>query len=420
MVTVRIPEWLCLEPSFNSRGRAEAFAVACQAIRKIPHYWEQRDEAPIAFRLGQNCLGVVLTSGTCLGKPNLIDWQPPGTLDLERWIQEEVFPKPISSQIHNSSIEVGWSPLNWGDSAHSIFSPPPGEVIRSAFLDAVRLALHMGHDPEGWKLASLRHQLLLTLKSNQVSTMFQPIIDLTTGKLFGVEALSRGPAGSPFESPLALFPAAEQAGCLFQLEHLCRRQAITIAAGQGLRGKLFLNINPQVVNDPAFEAGTTMRNLEILGFNPNNVVFEITERQAISDYASFCRALEHYRCQGFMVAVDDAGAGYSSLQAISELRPDFVKLDMSLVRDLNSNPVRMAICEALIGLAHRIDARVIAEGIESGEELRTLASLGARYGQGYFLGRPVRSIPKHPPQFRWFGLQLDLEALSETAAATNY
>lgn len=405
VMTIRIPEWRLLEPSFSPERVNSILALATQGFRSWLNRGRKSNLGPISFRLSPTCLGAVVES----------DLDP-----LDQRIEEELLSRLAGGGIQKDQLEIGWSPVQWNDTPAPAGPSLSKNAVRSSFRDAVRLALHMGQDPHGWQRAYLRQRLLSIIKLNQVSTLFQPIIDLANGKTFGVEALSRGPAGSPFENPATLFPAAEQSGCLFQFENLCRQKAITGASAGNLKGKLFLNINPQVINDPSFEPGITMRSLKRFGFNPNNVVFEITERQAITDYASFCRAIEHYRRQGFLVAVDDAGAGYSSLQAISELRPDFVKLDMSLVRDLNSNPVRLAICEALIGLAERIHAKVIAEGIESGEELRTVASLGARYGQGYFLGRPMRTIPKHPSEPRWFGLQLDLEALNEAAAAREY
>ena len=125
------------------------------------------------------------------------------------------------------------------------------------------------------------------------------------------------------------------------------------------------------------------------GLIPEQVTFEITERTAISDFGNFTRALHHYRRQGYCIAVDDAGAGYSSLQAIAELYPDFIKLDMSIVRDIHNNPFKIAILEALVNLAAAMNSKIIAEGVETVDELLTVMKLGVGYAQGYLFARPA-------------------------------
>lgn len=110
------------------------------------------------------------------------------------------------------------------------------------------------------------------------------------------------------------------------------------------------------------------------------------------------RTLEHYRSQGYQVAVDDVGAGFSGLYSIAEIRPDFIKIDMSLIRNIDSNPARQAVVESLVTLAGKINCRVIAEGIETQNELNTLLALGVHYGQGYYLARPAFPKPNVSPE----------------------
>lgn len=397
IITVKIPEWRLIEPPFGPQRQKQILTVAAEVLHRGGD--DGRSPAPLKFFLSPACLAAIFYR------------------QLDQSMETKILSRLSEIGVKKQDIEIGWCSLQEGDTADNTAD------ALAALQNTVKMALQMGQDPQGWQKAALRQRILTIAKASQISVLFQPIVDLVSGQIFGVEALSRGPAGSPFENPAALFPAAEQSGCLFQIEHVCREKAIAVAASNELKAKLFLNINPQIINDQNFEPGVTMRSLQRLGFNPNNIVFEITERQAISDYGSFCRALGHYRRQGFLVAVDDAGAGYSSLQAISELKPDFVKLDMSLVRDLNANPVRLAICEALIGVSRRIGARVIAEGIESGEELRTVAGLGADYGQGYFLARPSKKILRQLPELTrlsvTMGTELFREASGQVAAAEN-
>ncbi len=227
-----------------------------------------------------------------------------------------------------------------------------------------------------------------------LSTVYQPIVDLAAGQVLGWESLARGPQGSQFENPSMLFEFAEEIGCLFSLEKICREQAVRGLGKLELGQKLFLNIHPQTLGDPDFRSGETKRLLDKHGLAPENVVFEITERHSIRDFTLFHRTLEHYRSQGYLVAIDDAGTGYSGLSRMAALRPDFIKVDMSLIRGIESNPVQRALMETLVTFADRIGCRIVAEGIETATELSSLLSMGVHFGQGYFLARPAAPKPK--------------------------
>jgi len=123
--------------------------------------------------------------------------------------------------------------------------------------------------------------------------------------------------------------------------------------------------------------------------NPDNVVFEVTERHPIKDFSLFNRSLKHYRDQGFMVAVDDVGDGFSTIRSIAELRPDYIKIDISLVRGIHKDRVKTALMETLVTFAEKIGSEIIAEGIEDDAELVSLVNSGVHYGQGYFFGKPA-------------------------------
>ena len=125
-----------------------------------------------------------------------------------------------------------------------------------------------------------------------------------------------------------LFDFAEQSGKLFALERLCREKALQNLGAMAQGQKLFLNIHPKTMADPEFTHGQTLELIEEAGLSPENVVFEITERHSINEFALFPRKLDHYRSQGYLVAVDDAGAGYSGLTSVAQIRPEFIKIDM--------------------------------------------------------------------------------------------
>ena len=240
---------------------------------------------------------------------------------------------------------------------------------------------------------ALHDELLCIIRDKKIQAVFQPIVSLMDASVMGYEALARGPVDSPLHMPAQLFATAGKHKLLLLLEHVCREAAIRNTKMLSPGQQLFINITPEVVNDPEFRNGRTKQLVLHHGMIPEQVTFEITERTAISDFGNFTRALHHYRRQGYSIAVDDAGAGYSSLQAIAELYPDFIKLDMSIVRDIHNNPFKIAILEALVNLASAMNSRIIAEGVETEDELLTVMKLGVGYAQGYFFARPA--FPAH-------------------------
>lgn len=241
--------------------------------------------------------------------------------------------------------------------------------------------------------ASRRHrEFQRILVAEDVNILFEPIANLATREVLGYEALVRGPAGSDVQTPARFFQRAEEAGLLFEADSLCRRRALEAARGMPPGKKLFLNCLPAAIRDPAFHGVALQGTLERLRLRPTDVVFEISERESIGNFAIFREARDHFASLGLGIAMDDMGAGYSSLEAVMELSPDFIKVDQSLVRSIDTDPPRQELLRSLNGVAAKLGARVIAEGIETREELDTLRGLGAPLGQGYLLGRaaPLR------------------------------
>lgn len=261
--------------------------------------------------------------------------------------------------------------------------------LESQFYNAVREAKGIAKGSIDLHTVRLLSEFRSLLDGARFNSVYQPIISLRWGSILGWEALTRGPADSYFRSPDIIFSFAEEAGLLFPLEKLCRQSAFNRLGEIGPDQKLFINIHPRTINDPSFVRGETMKLIKDAGLKPQNIVFEITERHSIYDFSFFNKTLEHYRNQGFLVAVDDAGAGFSCLQSIAEIRPDFIKIDMSLTRGIHANAVKRSLLETFVIFAEKIGCTVIAEGIEEEEELDTLANIGVHYGQGYYLGRPV-------------------------------
>ncbi|WP_181410027.1 bifunctional diguanylate cyclase/phosphodiesterase [Paenibacillus sp. tmac-D7] len=247
---------------------------------------------------------------------------------------------------------------------------------------------------------ALREELLDLLHSKNIRSVYQPIVSLSDGEVLGYEALTRGPERSALHSPLSLFELAEQEGLLYPLDRLARSNAIGSVTLRSGKQQLFLNLSADILNDPLFAPGQTLELLRLRGLTPANVVFEITERSSIEDFEKTKHILDHYRKQGYRIAIDDAGAGYSSLQAIAELHPDYIKVDRSLVSGVHRNKTKEYILETMVTFAEKLGVYLIAEGIETEEELTKLTLMGVHYGQGFLLGRPDKEPADLTPELR--------------------
>ncbi|GAB2800348.1 bifunctional diguanylate cyclase/phosphodiesterase [Halomonas shantousis] len=232
------------------------------------------------------------------------------------------------------------------------------------------------------------------LREQSLTPLFQPIVDASSQTIFGYEALIRGPSNSPLHSPLTLFDTAARTGQLVELDLLCRRLSIQRFMTLGLTGQLFLNVMPNSLIECDFREGLTIGFLESLGMAPERVVIELTEHTPIHDYDLMRQAVAHYRSMGFKVALDDLGAGYSSLRHWAELRPDFVKIDRHFVNNIDHDPQKRQFLRSLLEVSSSLDCRVIAEGIETAGEYHCLWGLNWPFLQGYYFSRPSESPPR--------------------------
>lgn len=268
---------------------------------------------------------------------------------------------------------------------YALLNPHAGsieKILYTAFKEAVMVS--KGH-LNAYELQRQQEYKEL-LQDKNVNTVYQPIVGLVTGGIMGYEALSRGPADTFFANPENLFSYAEKTNQLFVLEKLAREKAMFHFGENILKHKLFININPMVVHDRSFIADDIKAALSELGASPDQVVFEITERTNIENFNAFRKSLQYYRQHGFLVAIDDAGSGYSSLQAILELQPDFIKIDLSLIRDIDKIRNKQVLVETFVAFSEKTGSQIIAEGIENQNELSCLQELGVPLGQGFFFG----------------------------------
>jgi len=251
---------------------------------------------------------------------------------------------------------------------------------------ALREAISVASTKEGERAALLREQFKDVLVHRQIETLYQPIVDLSTGAVFAHEALSRGPADSPFENPEVLFDYALKSDQVWRLEKICMKFSAERFVGKR-PGMLFVNVETELIHELKSRGHEVLQPLLAI---QSGVVLEITERAAIRDYDLFRESVRVLRELGFRIAIDDAGSGYASLQSIAELHPQYLKISNYLVTGLHNDSIKRDVVEMLVRLAARIDAETVAEGIETEAEKAEVQRLGVTYGQGYLLGRPAK------------------------------
>jgi EAL domain-containing protein (putative c-di-GMP-specific phosphodiesterase class I) len=217
--------------------------------------------------------------------------------------------------------------------------------------------------------------------------VYQPIVDLASGRVTGYEGLVRLPRQSTFAHTGALFDAAEAAGRVHDLDRAALD--VVLRGGHTLDDSMTLSVNvsPRTLGAPEFSATTFLSLLRRHGMAPAHVVLELTEREAIRDPDRLRAVLTDLQTAGVQVAADDVGAGNAGLQLLSQLRFDVVKIDLSLVQRAGDDRTH-SVLRSIVEVAERMGARTIAEGVETSAQLRTARRLGISAGQGYLLGRP--------------------------------
>jgi diguanylate cyclase (GGDEF)-like protein len=246
-------------------------------------------------------------------------------------------------------------------------------------------------------LAQRREAILDLLHAPEtIVTVFQPIVSLEDGRTMGFESLSRFRA-EPQRPPDRWIAEAHAVGLGLEIEVECVRRAIarrhTIPSG----AYLSVNMSPDAILSPEMEQALGTGSL-------GGIVIEITEHEAVLDYARLAARLADYRGRGALVAIDDAGAGHASMRHVTQLNPDYIKIDRSLIHDIHLDHAKRALVRSMVTLEEDLGAAIVAEGIESTEELRTLRELGVPLGQGFLLARPQLEATPAPWSSSLLGL----------------
>ncbi|MDO8398629.1 MAG: EAL domain-containing protein [Bradyrhizobium sp.] len=224
---------------------------------------------------------------------------------------------------------------------------------------------------------------------------FQPIVDVTNHRVWGYEALVRGVNGESAFSILSQVTEEQR----YRFDQAARVMAIETAGrlftGQDLR--LSINFMPNAVYEPSACIQKSLAAAKRAGFPHRNLMFEFTENEKMEDPAHVQRIVEAYRKLGFWTALDDFGAGYAGLGLLARLQPDLIKIDMELLRDIHLSRARQAIVAGIVGIARTLDIHVLAEGVESDDELTVLRAAGISLFQGYHFAKPaLMALPDVP------------------------
>ena len=222
--------------------------------------------------------------------------------------------------------------------------------------------------------------------------VFQPIAVLSDGAIYSHEALIRGPQDTPFHTPDALLRAAAHENLNFEFEYQCVSVAFDRWRELGESGRLFVNVSAAVLLQMLKQSGRhgLMALASGFGILPRMLVLEITEYERVEDMDKLASAVQEIRAAGVALALDDFGDGRSSLRLWSQLKPEFVKIDKYFTKAISQHADNLKTIQALQQIAAIFDTALIAEGIETEDDLRVLRDIGIVYGQGYFLGRPAR------------------------------
>ena len=235
---------------------------------------------------------------------------------------------------------------------------------------------------------SLSQELKRLLSDEKISTLLQPIVNVDKKNVFGYEALSRGPSDSSLHGAQMLFETAERCGLASELDGLCLRTAARSWSGQGTPLKLFVNVSPAKLMPPEFKPSQLRELLKTNRLKASDIVIELSERYPTADPSELLKTLAWLKAEGFLIAIDDLGSGYSGLKLWSELKPDFVKIDRHFIRDIQDDLVKREFLRSVVELADRLGCKLIAEGVETDAEFRIVSGLGISLVQGFLFGRP--------------------------------
>jgi EAL domain-containing protein (putative c-di-GMP-specific phosphodiesterase class I) len=237
------------------------------------------------------------------------------------------------------------------------------------------------------------------LATDAVSVVFQPLISVATGKSVACECLVRGDREGVPVGAESLLSNARILGMSHELDQAAWRAALKQGRSLMQTGVvLFLNFTPSSVHNSAFDVRKTKAMCREMGVDISQLVFEVTEAEKVNDFEFLKKVMQEYRAEGAKIALDDLGSGYSSILRLADLQPDYVKLDQRLVHGAYGDYLRSVLLKAVTEAAHKLNIRVVAEGVETEDDLRFCVEIGADLAQGFFLAHPAELPPAVSPE----------------------
>jgi EAL domain-containing protein (putative c-di-GMP-specific phosphodiesterase class I) len=277
---------------------------------------------------------------------------------------------------------------------HALLSEDPFYRFERRVHTAVAEARALPERRERARDRAWGEKLRTVIREEGVRTVWQPVVALENGAYHGFEALARGPRDSMFEMPRAMFALSTRVGASGDLDRLCTAAAFRDGAVVASGGKLFVNVLPSALSSSDWASAPFAQLLEEAGRRPADVVVEVSERAVGPEAPELPEAWDALRNRGFALALDDVGTGRDGGEAVDRLRPDYLKVDASVVRGIDRNLVKQEIFATIARAAESVGANLAAVGVETAEEAATVRRLGARFAQGYHFASPA-------PRERW-------------------
>lgn len=264
--------------------------------------------------------------------------------------------------------------------------------IQESILRAHRQAMAMAEKRVQSELNEMIFTINKIINQKTITLLAQPIIDVATKEIRAWEMLTRGPKGTALESPLPLFSVARQTGRLYELEMIVIEKLLQQVKATRFRQDIFVNCTPITLGNMRFTRDLKKLLQKYRGISPKQITFEVTERDSIEGLKDFIYNIKVLRVMGFKIAVDDTGAGYASLNTISEIMPDIIKIDRSVIENIDKNSVKESMLKGLLLVAREAGSLVVAEGIENENEALVLSRNNVDLAQGYFYARPTEFV----------------------------
>ncbi|WP_428911150.1 EAL domain-containing protein [Niallia sp. Krafla_26] len=260
--------------------------------------------------------------------------------------------------------------------------------IGNAIYKARQQALIMAEKKIQSEYNEMVYEMSRVISKKDIRLLGQPIINMDTKQIQAWEILTRGPKGTNLELPLRLFSVAHQTGQLYDLEMIVVEKIFEKIRDTGCSHEIFMNCTPITLGNKRFVSELKSLLQQYPTINPKHIIIEMTEQETVENMKYLIENIKDLRGLGFRIALDDTGAGYSSLHSIGEILPEIIKIDRSVIQNIHENPVSESMLMGIMLIANKVGSRVVAEGIEKREEADFLTQHQVDFAQGYYYARP--------------------------------